>query len=487
MRFKDIALTSGGLLFQQAAQFIVGIYVARQLGASEYGTISLARNIISLLVTITPLGLDLALLKYLPQSSHTDDEHRSNVLPFLRIVTGVNLAVTALLILVSSRLEHSVYHYHNFALYFSLTALSLPFLSLIAVYGAFYRAIGKPGTFAVIGSFVQTALRSTFNLVAVTVGLGAAGVAAGTSLAAALALIYAWYTVRAGVEKKALHPRPARGEVRRVLHEAKWMAASLFVGGLARSADIMVLALFAAAPIVGSYGALSMIAYVVTIYPIALSQTMGPEIARYYNNGELDQITRVQSRYIANATVISGFIFAGIGAFGQRLTLILGDSFTISPALAIMLPLAYLVTATLSPMGFALSMTGQHRRELAILVGGSGLMVALLFLLVPLYGAIGAAAAVFLASTFNNVTRFVLVARHIGATPGRLRDVLPPMAGLALAFGARGTADIVLGPNLAGSVAGCLLYTVCFALLFWCVLLNSAGREGFLHKIRRSR
>lgn len=490
---KDIILTSGGLVFQQVAQFLVGIYVANQLGSAEYGTVSVARSIINLLITVMPLGLDLALLKFLPQNGQSEDEHRTNMRPFLRIVAAVNASAMLVLVASAGLLQAHVYQYSHFALYFSLTAVSLPALSLIAVYGAFYRTIGRPGQFAVIGSFVQTALRSAFNLLAVTIGLGAAGVAGGTSLAAGLALVYAWYSVRArhaeagGASPTGRIAPPSRDRICKVLGEAKWMAASLFVGGLTRSADIIVLGIFMPSVIVGSYSALSMVAYIVSVYPITLSQTMGPQVARLYNEGRLEEITRVQSLYITSAAIIGSFLFAGIAAFGPRLKLLLGPSFDISPTLAVLLPLSYLVSATLSPMGFALSMTGQHRRELFVMAGGGILMVVLLFVLVPPFAGIGAASAVVLAFSISNILRFLFVARHIGNVPGRLRDFLPPLASLLAAFAAKNMSDHLLGADLIGSFMGCVLYSLAFAAMTWWMFLDPAGRQKMVAALARRR
>ena len=485
MRLKDVFVTSGGLVFQQVAQFLVGIYVAHRLGSEEYGTLSVGRNIINLLVTVTPLGLDIALLKFLPQSSESNEGRKAHIIPFLRIVFLINTIIMVVLLLGADIVQDNIYNFHHFALYFRITALSLPFLSMIAVYGAFYRSIGQPGTFALIATFMQTALRSSFNLIAVTLGLGASGVAGGTSAAALLANVFAWHRAR-GTSPSGTYQSPTRVQVVRVLHEAKWMAATLFVVGLTRSADIMVLGVFQSSSVVGSYSALSMMAYVVAIYPSALSQTMGPEVARFYKDGRLDQITRVQSEYIANVSIIAGFLFAGISVFAPRLQLLLGPSFTISPLLSVMLPLSYLVSAALSPMGYALSMTGHHQRELAVMASGGVLMIILLFALVPLFGGVGAAAAVVIAFSLSNAVRFVLVTKHIGTPPGHLRDFLPPILGLLVAFGAKYFCDSIFGVDLLGSLAGCIAYVLAFAALIWWVLFDTTQRIKAVSLLRRA-
>ena len=108
MRLKDVVVTAGGLVFQQAAQFLVGIYIARSLGATAYGGISVARNIVALLALLAPLGLDLALLKYLPAVEARGGNIHARFAAFRRLAFAVNLAVVAAMILAAPYIERDV-------------------------------------------------------------------------------------------------------------------------------------------------------------------------------------------------------------------------------------------------------------------------------------------------------------------------------------------------------------------------------------------
>jgi hypothetical protein len=53
------------MIYNQMLSFAAGILVARVIGASQYGVVSVARNILEVLGIVSPLGLDLALQRRL--------------------------------------------------------------------------------------------------------------------------------------------------------------------------------------------------------------------------------------------------------------------------------------------------------------------------------------------------------------------------------------------------------------------------------------
>ena len=53
-------LTALAIMYNQILSFVVGILVARVIGASDYGVTNIARTILEILAIISPLGLDLS-------------------------------------------------------------------------------------------------------------------------------------------------------------------------------------------------------------------------------------------------------------------------------------------------------------------------------------------------------------------------------------------------------------------------------------------
>ena len=72
------------------------------------------------------------------------------------------------------------------------------------------------------------------------------------------------------------------------------------------------------------------------------------------------------------------------------------------------------IVALLGPMGWALSMTGRHVQELAILLCGLALATLLCRFAIPQWGQLGAAVATCVAMSFTNLVRVICVRRAFG-------------------------------------------------------------------------
>jgi O-antigen/teichoic acid export membrane protein len=209
---------------------------------------------------------------------------------------------------------------------------------------------------------------------------------------------------------------------------------------------------------------------------MASSQTLGPNISRHYHAGDFVALRQALNEYIHFSSVMSGFLFAGVAAFGDHLDLLFGPSFHFRPLIAFLMPLGYLISATLGPMGYALSMTGRHRVELVILTIGAVALWALCLLLIPRYGDVGAATAVCASFTLVNLLRFVWVGRTLGFVPGRLADLAPPVIATALSFGVKLGILAHLPRTLPVLLLGCVVYALAYAGVAYKFLLGEDGR-----------
>lgn len=288
-------------------------------------------------------------------------------------------------------------------------------------------------------------------------------------------------TGRAGLRRVAPPPWPV---LRIILSASIWMAASLLIYGLMRVVDIMMLGALTTPKDVGEYGALSTVALLVQVYPLAASQTLGPNVSRHYHNGDIDGVKRALDRYIYMAAIIASFIFAGIAVFGSRLDLLFGHSFRFRPDVAFLMPLGYLLSATLAPMGYALSMTGRHRSGTVILCLGALTLVALCALLIPPLGQAGAAMASATSFLVINLMRYSYVAKVLRFVPGEWRDLLSPPIALACAYAARFGLDALASRTLAAMIAACVLYTGLFGLICLGGLVRARDRDEIFGAVR---
>lgn len=475
---NDTLIAAGGQLLQQALTVVTGILIARTLQSSGYGAVNVLRTIYSMAIILAPLGLDLALLKHAGRFQHPSPMFELVVSRLRGIVALANICVALLVgFALGGYLAHQVYpNIPGFQPMLLVTLAAVPIAADLAVLGAYYRGRHRPSIFSLATLYVQPVARVILVLLMIWAGPTPLAAVAITTIQVALSAVFlsahlhGWRRkdLKETREDRAVMSAKAWRETRSILRESIWMAANMFVYGLIRLIDVLVLGAFALPRIVGEYAALSTVAQLIQVWPLAASQTLGPTVSRLYHEGDIDGIKRRLGEYLRLASIIGGFVFGGVAVFGDRLQYIFGHSFHFRTEIAFLMATGYLLSATLAPMGYALSMTGRHRAELVILaLGGSALLVMCL-VFVPQYGQIGAASSVAACFAAINIVRFAYVARVLGFIPGRLADFAPPLICLALAWAAKLAFEETFGANLLCTIAACAAYGAVYAV---CVLL----------------
>ena len=474
---RDVTLYFVGTLLTQIITFVTGISVARWLGPTEYGALSIARNFYQALAILAPLGFDLSLLRHLGEN-RGDWSGSLNQVGVIRVITAaVNVVIVAAVIfVVAPYLQNSVYRTAHIAIYIDLCIVALPFAADILLVSACLRSLQKVDLQNIILLFIQPVVRTVALLGMVAAGLGVYGIAVSTAIAAGgSAIIMSWALI--GIARKRSFVRRAFDKadgaaVRKVASYSTWLAVMMFLYNILRSVDVLILGRFRPAAEVGAYAALSTIAYVIQIYPFALGQSLTPRVARLYAEGDLDGMRKALSDYLRIAVLLTSPIFAGVAVFGPWLDLLFGSKYRFSPTLSLVLAFAYLIAGCLGQMGVSLTMTGRHKQEFAVLVVGTALAVASCFILAPSLGSVGVALGIAAGYIFTNVGRAVLSARFMGGVDVSWSDVIPPLTCLCIAYVWKAVLDLTLRHTLAVGIVGAVTLLAVYAVFYWLVLFR---------------
>ena len=494
MKLRETAIVSAGLLIQQVTVFVTGILIARQLGATGFGELGTLRGLSIFLLIVTPLGLDLALLKHAAFYHERPGELRTVSRALRLLVATLNLAILALVAAYAGPQLQLVYQdIANFSNLCAITALGLVFAADVQVSGALYRVADRVVPYALIVNYSQPLVRLVLTGAVLAFGGGV------TSIAWVNTVVFAYTFVviavadrganrRAGAPAAPIELPALARRVRLILSESLWMAASLLVYQAMRFADILILAALTSAQVTGEYTAMSNVAQLIQIYPNAISQTLGPRIAVLYQAGDPAGIRDELQDYSRKAAILGGVLFGGVAVFGADLDLVFGQAFSFPWQLAVLLAAGWYVSATLAPFGYVLSMTGRHRQELAILSVGAAVLVACLPLLIPPLGSVGAALSVFIAFVAVNVIRCVRVIRILGLNPLRWQDALPPacFAGVALACSLASN-RLLATRSLPHLVAECSAYLALAGLLYLVAFATEPERAVLIQGVMRRR
>lgn len=478
---KEVVLFFGGMLWQQAVTFAAGVFVARWLGPADYGILSIVRNVFTVALIMAPLGMDLSLLRHLAEYDKADDT-AGQVRLLRMIVLAVNLSVlAATLFLIGPFLQTHVYSQPHLTLYLTLTFVALPFAADTQLLTAVFRARRRPAFQVIASLYIQPLVRVAALIAFGLAGFGLPGVVLATAAGYAASSLTMSIALRRIDGQDGVTRRPiSRHEVtavRGVFNYSVWLGALLLTYGVLRNVDILILGHFRAPREVGEYAALSTIAQIIPIYPQALSQTLGPTIAKFYKDGDMLGIKRELSNYLRRASLLSSPIFGAVAAFGPWLNLLFGKKYEFHPWLSLNLGAAFLISALLNPMGFPLSMTGRHKTEFMILITGTVGAILLCMTLAPTFGPNGVALGTSAGYLFINVVRMGVTSRFLRIIPGSLRDLGPPLICAVVGYTLKFSADAFLPRSAIVAIGVGLIYGVLVLISYWVVMLNPEEKE----------
>lgn len=422
-----VPLLSGmSMAYSQLVSAVSGAFLASWLGAEDYGTVNLARNIFVVALVVTPLGLDLALQRHLADAP---EDRRGGEIAWLRLAAfSLSALVTVLLFVGGARfLEAHVFRHPGFGAVLAATVAALPFATDMAVLGGAYRGVFRPLLSVSATYFVQPTIRVAAILA--LIGLGATSglwaVVLGTliSFAAAAALQAARAHLMFPVGPSEF--RSARREAGRVLRYAPVLGLSTLVFTVARSLDTIALGTWGRLPDVGRYAVVLTVGQLVAVIGIALGQTLGASVAAASRDGDPKRMAALIRDNMAAASMLCAPFCVAVAVWGSDIDLLLGPSYRIAaPVFAIAAGSQWLMTVTHGSSA-ALSMTGRHMTELGNNILALAVQVLACALLVPRFGLIGAAAATLLTMLAINAVRQVQIAKLLGRPVFGPRLLLP--------------------------------------------------------------
>jgi len=202
--------------------FVSGMYLARTLGAEGVGLLMMAHPLVPLVITLTELGLPVAISKYVAEADTVGDKKRIQRILFIAVlVTGtLSLLLTAFALLASEWIASILLSDRR--AYYAMLAITpiSPIVAVSAVFKGYFRGMQRMTTIAVSDILDNTLqLACVLALVHLLMPYGIEYAAAGAMLAAVagetaqLLFLSASYRIRRekGVPRESYLERVRRG------------------------------------------------------------------------------------------------------------------------------------------------------------------------------------------------------------------------------------------------------------------------------------
>ncbi|WP_158204120.1 flippase [Halomarina oriensis] len=463
--FRGAGFFAAGKVLYNVLRFLFNFVLTRGLGVELYGIYAFANTVVGAAITVTTLGSDKAVLRYLP-ALETDVERRG-ILVFALALSLFGSFTAATLLWVFAPLL-TQYTLEDPALVPTIRILAglLVARALLKVLSSAFRALDLPE----YDVLVQQIARPLVGLLAVAVAFqfGYQLVGAVTAIAISSLLVLVIGLAFLG-KKTDIHVfgRVPRGDIVEYTRFSLPLTVKDAGSFLYTRADVLMVGYFLTSSAVGIYNVSVLLATVVVLPLSALNRIFPSVASRLHEAGqrtELESIYATVTRWGLTASLpIAVF---GI-VLGSEVLAVFGSGFSTGELVLAFFLLGQLLNAAVGPSGYLLLMT-DHQYLVSLNQTTFGVLNLILnYFFIVEFGMVGAAAATAAILGTLNVVRLVEVWHYERMVPYSRRFVKPLVA-IAVAGGVvigcrqflDGLALVVGGGALGGVVYLGLLVTM---------------------------
>ncbi|PPC98599.1 MAG: multi antimicrobial extrusion protein MatE [Hyphomicrobium sp.] len=370
------------------------VFLARVLGTYEFGVFTYVWLWVVILGTLAPLGSSTSVVRFLP-------EFRVN-LDWARYRGFLNWGQTTSLAAASAVSAIGMLALYSFqdsisAVYFIPAVLALATLPAFAL-TEFYDGVGRAESWIDLALGPPYIVRPILLLIIMVVALAlGADATAETAMWSAIIATYATVAIQYYLQTHRLKNTPLTQHSDQ--DRKSWINVSLplfVLDGLTLvmlNIDLMLLNFFITPDQLGIYFAASRLMALVCFVHFAVSAVSMPRFAAVYISGNSNELSKLMTN-MRHLTFWPSFVGTAIVlVLGQPLLTLFGPSFIDAYSMLFVFAVGHLAKAAAGPVQALLSVAGAQRQAVKILVATCLLALVLNILLIPKFGAMGAAMA----------------------------------------------------------------------------------------------
>ncbi len=397
--------------------FVISIVITRFLSVADAGYYFFMLAMVALLSSVSRLGVDNAIVRFTAVANSQQDFKKIKAINALslKVALAGSLFTSVVLWLFCKFAYSFVFEDDGYLLPLQWTVYIVPLISCSVVYSQSFQGLKKVKLFALFNAVVRPI--NLFILVIIiltTEKLVSNAVYASYFVASLLALLLAslfWYRCINVVQhdSKVLDQQETSEDV--ILNDFQtdffkschslWAIACLAI--LMGQGAQVLLGVFASVEDVAHFAVANRVAMLMSFVLLAVNGILSPkfaEIAAENDNQRLQKIYRSSTKVmlvITSPLLIISFIFA------PSILLLFGEQYQQSSTILRILIAAQFVKVVVGSVGQLLIMSGAERSQKHNLAISVFLLTIVSVALIPLYGALGAAIAAFIAISTNNL------------------------------------------------------------------------------------
>ncbi len=408
----------GGQVVGRALDLLTVILTTRAFGAAGLGVVALALSVRGIGATIATLGLATALLRLVPR---LDARARAAMLATSSAwVLGASVLIAGILAFAIPAIDSFFGTNGMLSGVLPAVLLAIPLLALGRMLVSFARGAGF------LSPLILSLVLPPLTLFAGTAALVLTGRPfrwIGWTFFAASVVAFAVGAI--GVRRITKRPVVPASEpsgsaavlsARDILWVSMPMLGIAMVNQVSNWTDSLMLGRLADADVLGRYTAAARVPLILGMLLSSLNAVFAPVISSLYHKAEMGRLADLYSRLVHTLLLLVIPLVAFMLVAARPILEAFGPEFGASASVLRLVAIAQLVNVGVGPVGLLLNMSAHQWALLWAVIGATVFNVAANLVLIPLYGATGAAIASGTAVILSNLVRLYLVRRLLGVS-----------------------------------------------------------------------
>lgn len=477
----------GASIVGNGINYLFGVFLARWLGADQFGLYAIGLTFFNALVLVVPLGMEAGVIKFISERHERQNSGGTEpIIIHAAVVTFVTSVVAAVcLAMLAPLISQRLYHKPDLYNVLWLFSLAVPFSAITGVLLAALRAYHTVRPLVTVRYLWEPMGKFLLAGGLLWWGWGLVGVVNGIVTTVAISLLltmgFLWNRVPLvfGIQKSWT---PAGASL--LLKYCLPLAVATLFGVVIPRMDIFILGSWASAKEVGVYQAAFQTASVLALILGALETSLTPFFGQCHARrdiGGLQHLYQTASKLVAMSTVP---LFVILAIFSREILSLFGPEFVAGWPLLVILAAGQLMSSTGGSPNNLLLMGGHSRLVMWNTVGIGTVSILVFAIVIPWWGVWGAAYGAAVTQVFMMGLRIIQVWRLYQIQPYTPHMVKPIVAGFlsgALAMIIKSTILFVPWPVLA------IVTVLAYVAILLALKIESQEREAFgviISKIR---
>ncbi|MEZ8027884.1 oligosaccharide flippase family protein [Enterovibrio norvegicus] len=404
-------------VFSAGAAFLLSVVAARTLGTHQSGLFFLALSLATLLGTLSLLGMDNALLRFIGKSSTEDATETNQVFTNAYAVVVPTSTVVGLIVFVLSPwLSTSVFDKPGAVDAMRAFAVAIPLISLFFLNGYALQATRR-----VIASVCSMQLGVTVLLLPALYGLSLYAIEPSASVAATLYTGAAAIVVLSGLVlwfRQPAHRIDSSDLGKPALWKAApnlWLIAA--TGQAIPWASVVIVGFYTQSQDVAYFSAAQRTSLLITFMLMVVNFVAAPRFSALFHAGEMDKLKRLAQFSTRLMIAFSLPVLLAVLVWPEQIMRLFGEDFVLGAPLLVILAIGQTINVMTGSVGFLLTMCGHERDMRNVTVFAGLLTLTLTFILTHIWGTLGAAIAVSVGLSTQNLLAFHKVKSRLGFWP----------------------------------------------------------------------